>query len=279
MNHHPAYPDRLMDESLLFPQGVSPPPHANSMHGPPGSTVNQLLRRAAAEAALRRVRNNSGQSDEVSLKRHRGMDNGILGNSNNNGSNNNSSDVANQMTQITATDFSTSNIKHNNNNNNSVLNNNSLNNNSTPPIKDIDRHSDSGKLNGQRRFMECESRMFLLRPPLTDLKGSSIQSSNRDSVGNNGAGPGDKDSHSSLTPSPRMSGEDVKSEPMELVCGPGGGPGNNNNSINNSMATHEDHSNDSVTENEINHTGSNPEIKGHLRYDGWRVGNKAREWP
>lgn len=97
---------------------------------------------------MRRERNSSTQSDEVSQKRHR-IDNGILGNSNNNGnnnnhgSNNNSLDVANQMT---ATDFSTSNIKHNNNNNSNVLNNNSLNNNGTPPIKDIDRHSDNGGL-------------------------------------------------------------------------------------------------------------------------------------
>lgn len=96
---------------------------------------------------MRRERNNSNQSDEVSLKRHR-VDNGILGssnnnngNNNNNGSNNNSLDVANQMT---ATDFSTTNIKHNNNNNNNVLNNNSLN-NITPPIKEIDRHSDNGE--------------------------------------------------------------------------------------------------------------------------------------
>lgn len=150
MNHHPAYPDRLMDESLLFPQGASPPPHS-TQPGLPGSQVNQLLRRAAAAAAMRRERNNSAQSDEVSLKRHRGMDNGILGNSNNNNNNgnNNSLDVANQMTQITATDFSTSNIKHNNNNNNSVLNNNSLNNNGTPPIKDLDRHSDNGEWEGR----------------------------------------------------------------------------------------------------------------------------------
>lgn len=144
MNHHPAYPDRLMDESMLFPQGVSPPPHVNNLHGQPGATVNQLLRRAAVAAAYRRERNNSQQSDEVSLKRHRGMDNGIS-NNNNNGSNNNNLDIANQMTQITATDFSTTNIKHNNNNNNSVLNNNSVNNNETPPLKDIDRNSDSGE--------------------------------------------------------------------------------------------------------------------------------------
>lgn len=76
------------------------------------------MRRAAAAAALRRERNNSNHSDEISLKRHR-PDNGILGN-------NNSPDVANHMSQITPTDFST-NTKHSNNNNN------------TPPIKDNER--------------------------------------------------------------------------------------------------------------------------------------------
>lgn len=80
-----------------------------------GTTVNQLLRRAAA-VALRRERNNSNQSDDFSQKRHR-IDNGILGN-------NNSPDVINHMPQITATDFST--IKHNNNN--------------TPPLKENDRN-------------------------------------------------------------------------------------------------------------------------------------------
>lgn len=59
-----------------------------------------------------------------------------------------------------------------------------------------------------------------------------------------------------------MTGEDVKAEPMELVCTTG--PGNHNVSTNNSLA-HEDQSNDSENENEVNHMSSNPEIKGHLR--------------
>lgn len=101
-----------------------------------------------------------------------------------------------------------------------------------------------------------------------------MQHRNRDSTGNNGSTAGgtdkDKDSHSSLTPSPRMSGEDVKSEPMELVCGPGGiggqggqGAGAGNHNSTNNLLAHDDHSNDSV--NEINHSSSNAEIKGHLR--------------
>lgn len=123
----------------MFPQGPSPPPHLHTPNGKSepskyqfkiyqakkkisghaGATVNQLLRRAAAAAALRRERINSSHSDELSMKRHR-PDNGIPGN-------NNSPDVINHMPQVTATDFST--IKH-------------INNNNTPPIKDAERNND-----------------------------------------------------------------------------------------------------------------------------------------
>lgn len=67
---------------------------------------------------MRRERNNSNHSDDLSQKRNR-MDNGILGNNNN-------LDAINHMPQITATDFSTH-LKHNNN---TIL----------PHIKDTDRH-------------------------------------------------------------------------------------------------------------------------------------------
>lgn len=96
-----------------------------------------------------------------------------------------------------------------------------------------------------------------------------MQSSKREFTGNNNGSAtcvgGEKETQNSPTPSPRMSGDDVKSEPMELVCGAGGGGavgnvGNHNNSL-----AHEDHSNDSVTENEVTHSSSNAEIKGHLR--------------
>lgn len=261
-HHHPAYPDRLLDDPMLFPQGVSPPPHVNNLHS--------QLRRAVAASALRRERNNSNQSDELSVKRHR-IDNGILGN--NNGSNNNSPDVANQMPQITATDFSTSNIKHNNNNNNSVLNNNSVNHIVTPPIKDMDRQSESGRFSCLSHRPEhshtSHNTLAEFNLKTSSIENTSGNANNRDSLGNNGssAAVAEKESHSSLTPSPRMSGEDVKSEPMELVCGGGGGNHANsaNNSNNNNSMVHDDHSNDSVNENEINHSRANAQVKGHLR--------------
>ncbi|XP_055682592.1 broad-complex core protein isoforms 1/2/3/4/5 isoform X3 [Lutzomyia longipalpis] len=202
VNHHQSFTDKLVEDAL-FPHGASPPPHFNNLHTPTahsGTTVNQLLRRAAA-VALRRERNNSNQSDDYAQKRHR-IDNGILGN-------NNSPDVINHMPQITATDFSTS-VKHNNNN--------------TPPLKENDRNDN----------------------------GSNNQSGNSLNTTGNGLGStGDKDS---LTPSPpttRVHSDDVKAEPMELVCG-------NNNTGN------DDQSNDSVPENDINHSGNMSETKGHI---------------
>ncbi|XP_059616235.1 broad-complex core protein isoforms 1/2/3/4/5 isoform X3 [Phlebotomus argentipes] len=198
VNHHQSFTEKLVEDAL-FPHGASPPPHFNNLHTPTahsGTTVNQLLRRAAA-VALRRERNNSNQSDDFSQKRHR-IDNGILGN-------NNSPDVINHMPQITATDFST--IKHNNNN--------------TPPLKESDRNDN----------------------------GPNNQSGNSLSTGNGLGSTGDKDS---LTPSPPTTRtDDVKAEPMELVCG-------NNNAAN------DDQSNDSVPENDINHSGNVSENKGHM---------------
>lgn len=124
INHH-SFSDKLHDDPPLFPQGASPPPHLNSLHPSlPNSSVNQLLRRAAAAAAFRRDRQNSNQSDDLSLKRHR-PDNGLSGN-------NNSPDVTSHMPQVTAADFST--IKHNNNN--------------TPPLKDDKCEKNDGKMCG-----------------------------------------------------------------------------------------------------------------------------------
>jgi broad-like protein len=123
VNHHPSFTDKLVEDAL-FPQ--TPSPQLNNLHHPAnvhsGATVNQLLRRAAQAAAMRRERNNSNHSDELSMKRHRLSNDasaGLLGNNNN-------LDTVNQhMPQITAADFSTT-LKHNNN--------------LSPHIKDQDRH-------------------------------------------------------------------------------------------------------------------------------------------
>lgn len=83
--------------------------------------------------------------------------------------------------------------------------------------------------------------------------GSNNQSGN--SLNNTGNGLGSTGDKDSLTPSPpttRAHSDDVKAEPMELVCG-------NNNTGN------DDQSNDSVPENDINHSGNVSETKGHIR--------------
>ncbi|XP_055617602.1 broad-complex core protein isoforms 1/2/3/4/5 isoform X2 [Toxorhynchites rutilus septentrionalis] len=219
-HHHPSYADKLVEDAL-FAQGVPQSPHINSLHHTPaahgGSTVNQLLRRAAAAAALRRERNNSNQSDELSMKRHRmSTDNNMLGNNNN-------LDVVSHMPQITATDFSTSmkinsNVPHsphikeqhrhdsnktpNGNNNNSInINNNTNNLNNNNNNNNLITHSKDG------------------------VNTSDQSSGHLGSIAANGGtvgGSGSLGSHTdkdSLTPSPSVrSNDDVKSEPMELVC-------------------------------------------------------------
>nr|XP_029728659.1 broad-complex core protein isoform X3 [Aedes albopictus] len=222
VSHHPSYPDKFVEDAL-FAQGVPPSSHLNNLHHTPaahgGTTVNQLLRRAAAAAALqRRERNNSNQSDELSMKRHRmSTDNNILGNNNN-------LDVVSHMPQITATDFSTSmksnnsaphspHIKeqhrHESNKTPNGNNNNSINiNNNTNNLNNNNNNNNNNNLN-------------------THSKDSSNvgdqPSSNLASIATNGGnGGGSLGSHTdkeSLTPSPSVrSNEDVKSEPMELVC-------------------------------------------------------------
>lgn len=123
--HHENYTNKLVEDAL-FPQGSPPPPHMNnlptgnltltlkpllfrrkvnlfSILAHSGSTVNQLLRRAAA-AALRRERNSSTHSDDLEMKRHR-MSSGPI-----------SSPLdALNLPQVMAADFSTS-VKHSNNN-------------------------------------------------------------------------------------------------------------------------------------------------------------------
>ncbi|XP_055523602.1 broad-complex core protein isoform X2 [Wyeomyia smithii] len=212
-HHHPSYTDKLVEDAL-FAQNVPPSSHLNNLHHSPaahgGSTVNQLLRRAAAAAALRRERNNSNQSDELSLKRHRmSTENNMLGNNNN-------LDVVSHMPQITATDFSTtmktnnstplsphikeqhrheSNKTPNGNNNNSININNNTNN--------LNNNNSNNNLN-------AHSKDNALAEPLAGSLGS---------IATNGGSLGSNTDKESLTPSPSVrSNDDVKSEPMELVC-------------------------------------------------------------
>lgn len=202
-----------------------------------------MLRRAAAAAEIRR---RERQSDELSLKRQR-SDNGLS-------VNNNSSDVINHMPQVAAADFST--IKHNNNN--------------TPPMKDAEQAEDyssdcksfvtfyfftfphpsraeghfilflanSDDFSFSFRLLFCCISKFIAPNNLTNNiapNGNGLSSSSID-----------KDS---LTPSPpNRLNDDVKSEPMELVCG-------------NHNLPSDEHSNDSVGDNDSKYLGG----KGSLR--------------
>ncbi|XP_029728669.1 broad-complex core protein isoforms 1/2/3/4/5 isoform X8 [Aedes albopictus] len=229
VSHHPSYPDKFVEDAL-FAQGVPPSSHLNNLHHTPaahgGTTVNQLLRRAAAAAALqRRERNNSNQSDELSMKRHRmSTDNNILGNNNN-------LDVVSHMPQITATDFSTS-MKSNNSAPHS------------PHIKEQHRHESNKTPNGftfiatgnNNNSININNNTNNLNNNNNNNNNNNLNTHSKDSsnVGdqpssnlasiatNGGNGGGSLGSHTdkeSLTPSPSVrSNEDVKSEPMELVC-------------------------------------------------------------
>ncbi|XP_065155681.1 broad-complex core protein isoforms 1/2/3/4/5 isoform X3 [Atheta coriaria] len=162
-NHHPAFPDRLMEEAM-FPLPTSPP------HG---ATVNQLLRRAAMQH--RRDRRIS-QDPDADHKRSRSE------HLNNNNNELNLSHHAPPQTQ--PTDFSPTAMKHNNINS-SLMNS----------IKN-------------------------------DIEGNGISSTEHGS--------------SPSSPSPTSNSRDeVKSEPMEMLC----------------TTNQDDHSNDS---NDVNNdNGSN----------------------
>ncbi|KFB35790.1 AGAP002165-PA-like protein [Anopheles sinensis] len=284
--HHPIYPDKMLDDSLYVSQGASPPPHLTSLqnssspHGGSGvgggggggggggsnggSTpmVNQLLKRAAV--AFRRERINSSHSDEMALKRHR------MSVDSNGPTSNRDPDVICNTPQTTATDFSSSASKQGinlpspqgkdqlrqqdssvghpnsgnnsfsinsssnlikssiNNNNNNINNNNNLNNNLL--------HSKENSGGGGGGGGVCGS--------------GSMPTSLGTSNGSN-AGSLCSAEKESLASSPsERSAEDVKSEPLELLCGTGG--------------DHEN-SSDSVTDDHGDLGKSGLDVKGSLR--------------
>ncbi|XP_075154604.1 broad-complex core protein [Haematobia irritans] len=181
----------------------SPLYQRNAVSPPPPLPPTQIPFFKRNMGMLRRDHNNSTSSAEDptnTLKRMRGPDNGLPP------SNNNSPDIVHPRStspQLTPTDFST--MKHNNNN--------------SPTPKDEKRNGSNPSGNGS---------------------GNGNGNGNANANGNgNGITSGEK--LGSLTPSPlARRAEDVKSEPMELVC-------SNNN---------EEHSNDSHGDNEQLRVGS-----------------------
>ncbi|XP_040156134.1 broad-complex core protein isoform X2 [Anopheles arabiensis] len=262
--HHPIYPEKMLDDSLYVSQGASPPPHLSSLHnssspnsggvgggnsnGGGAPMVNQLLKRAAAAAALRRERNNSVHSDEMALKRHR-----MSVDSNGPTNPRDHLDVICSTPQTTATDFSSSAAKQHlslpspqgkdqmrqqdslsghansgsnsfsinsasnlikssiNNNNNNINNNNNLNNN-------LLHSKENSGVGGGGAGGLCGS-------------GGSMPTSLGTSNGSN-AGSLCSAEKESLASSPsERSAEDVKSEPLELLCGTGGDHENSSDSV------------------------------------------------
>ncbi|XP_013100375.1 broad-complex core protein isoform X1 [Stomoxys calcitrans] len=191
----------------------SPLYQRNAASPPPPLPPTQMPFFKRGIGMLRRDHNNSTSSAEDpsnTLKRMRGPDNGLPP------SNNNSPDIVHPRStspQLTPTDFST--MKHNNNN--------------SPTPKDEKRNGSSTNSSGNGN-------------------GNGNGSANANANGNgNGITTGEK--LGSLTPSPlARRAEDVKSEPMELVC-------SNNN---------EEHSNDSHGDNEQLRVGSVDCGKGSL---------------
>ncbi|XP_064556356.1 broad-complex core protein isoforms 1/2/3/4/5 isoform X6 [Drosophila montana] len=97
-------------------------------------------------------------------------------------------------------------------------------------------------------------------PPLKEEKRNRPSGNSGNSGNTNGNGISISDKLGSLTPSPLARGvEDVKSEPMELVCS----SSNNNNNANNPNVN-EEHSNDSTGEHDANRSSSADGGKGSL---------------
>ncbi|XP_052866652.1 broad-complex core protein [Anopheles cruzii] len=248
--------------------------------GAGGPMVNQLLKRAAAAAALRRERNNSSHSDEMALKRHRMSveSNGPTGQRGD-------PDVICNTPQTTATDFSSSATKqhhnlpspqgkdlllrqdtlsgHPNSGSNSFslnsssnlikssINNNNINNNNNNSNHNLNNNmllhskenSGSGGVGSGVGGGVCGVGLGV-------GVGGSMPASLGTSNGSN-AGSLCSAEKESLASSPsERSAEDVKSEPLELLCGAGG--------------DHEN-SSDSVPDDHVDLVKGGLDVKGSLR--------------
>ncbi|XP_020716964.1 broad-complex core protein isoforms 1/2/3/4/5 isoform X2 [Ceratitis capitata] len=203
----------LLDEPPLYPRNSgSPPPPAPPQQIPYASTHINSQLFKRSMAMLRRERNNSTPSAEDSNNAMKR----IRGPDNGlPSSNNNSPEIIHTRSaspQLTPADFST--IKHNNNN--------------TPPMKEEKRNGPTGN-NG------------------------NTGNGNSETGNGNGIANSDKVGSASLTPSPlARTVDDVKSEPMELVCS------------NNNPTVVDEHSNDSTGEHEANRSSSGDGGKGSL---------------
>nr|NP_001401048.1 broad, isoform S [Drosophila melanogaster]NP_726750.1 broad, isoform A [Drosophila melanogaster]AAF45651.2 broad, isoform A [Drosophila melanogaster]UYK33047.1 broad, isoform S [Drosophila melanogaster]CAA15628.1 EG:17A9.1 [Drosophila melanogaster] len=215
--HHGSLHDDGGSSTLFSRQGAgSPPPTA--VPSLPSHINNQLLKRMA----MMHRSSAAAAAEETShaFKRLRGSDNSLpLSGAVGSGSNNNSPDLPplharSASPQQTPADFST--IKHHNNNN-------------TPPLKEEKRNGPTGN-------------------------GNSGNGNGNGNGASNGNGISISDKLGSLTPSPlaRAGADDVKSEPMDMVCS------------NNNANANDEHSNDSTGEHDANRSSSGDGGKGSL---------------
>lgn len=212
--------------------GASPPP-------PPPPQLQQINNEVLKRMAML---HRSNAEETHALKRMRSVDGNGLPSSNNNNSPDLQLHARSASPQVTPADFST--IKHHNNNN-------------TPPLKEEKRKWQQVTLDHSFLMISSAFSLSLFRTGNGPTgNGSAGNSGNGNANGNNGISISEK--LGSLTPSPLARGvEDVKSEPMELVCS------NNNNANANA---NDEHSNDSTGEHDANRSSSGDGGKGSLRY-------------
>ncbi|XP_052889622.1 broad-complex core protein isoforms 1/2/3/4/5 isoform X2 [Anopheles moucheti] len=211
--------------------------------------VNQLLKRAAAAAALRRERNNSAHSDEMALKRHR------MSVDSNGPTNMRDLDVICSTPQTTATDFSSSASKqhinlpspsqgkeqlrqqdslsgHANNGNNSSFSINSSSNLIKSSINNNNNNINNNNNLNNNLLHSKENSSGGGGPVVGGLCGSGHMPTSLGTSNGSNTGSLCSAEKESLASSPsERSAEDVKSEPLELLCGTGGDQENSSDSV------------------------------------------------
>ncbi|KAH8420301.1 hypothetical protein KR009_009002 [Drosophila setifemur] len=224
--HHGSLHDDGGASTLFSRQGAGSPPPPSSVPSLPPHINNQLLKRMAM---MHRSSAAAAEDASHALKRLRGSDNGLplqggnvggggvgggVGGAPGGGSSQNSPDLPQLHARSASPQQTPADF--------STIKHH--NNNNTPPLKEEKRN------------------------------GPNSGNGNSGNAASNGNGISISDKLGSLTPSPlaRAGADDVKSEPMELVCS------------NNNANANDEHSNDSTGEHDANRSSSGDGGKGSL---------------